>query len=158
MLQKLKKKTEHLKLKTGITSYHLYPRCLTECLDNSQWVLGDCLSVMSFHPISPPVKWVLPPPPMKLREVWHSSRAQMARKKQRHDSNPVLLTIIWYTFQGTCALFPAIELIHMLSISACSNTPKLVYKNVIEGLCPSLLLYCMCTFFLALTQTISFPA
>ena len=33
-----------------------------------------------------------------------------------------------------------------------------MYKNVMEGLCPSLILNCMCTFFLALTQTISFPA
>ena len=46
----------------------------------------------------------------------------------------------------------------MLSISPCFNTPKLMYKNVMEGLCPSLILNCMCTFFLALAQTISFPA
>ena len=46
----------------------------------------------------------------------------------------------------------------MLRVSPCFNTPKLMYKNVMEGLCPSPLLYCMCTFFLALTQTISFPA
>lgn len=145
-----------MKLKTGITYYFVSP-VPSECLDNSQWALEGCLPIMSSYPVSPPVKRVLITPSCEAQR--DSALAQSSEGKYKLEAwfEPCLPTIVWYSFQDTCAFSPAIELIYTLSTSPCFNTLKFMYKNVMEGLCPSPLPYHVCTFFLALSQTISIP-
>lgn len=61
-IKERKKYTLNSKLNT---SYCFISPVLAECPSNSLWALGGCLSIMSFHPVSHPLKQVLSHPTCK---------------------------------------------------------------------------------------------